>query len=103
MTASTGTAIGPVKICKTLADIAAVKEGDVLVASMTRPEYVPAIKKACAIITDEGGITCHAAIVSRELGKPCVIGTKVATRVLKDGDEVEVKANHGVVIVRKRG
>lgn len=101
LTASTGTAIGPVKICKTLADIHAVKEGEVLVASMTRPEYLPAMKKACAIVTDEGGITSHAAIVSRELGKPCVIGTKIATQVLKDGDVVEVKANHGVVILRK--
>lgn len=102
LTASTGTAIGPVKICRTLADIHAVKEGEVLVASMTRPEYLPAMKKACAIVTDEGGITSHAAIVSRELGKPCVIGTKIATQVLKDGDIVEVKANHGVVIIHKR-
>ncbi len=60
------------------------------------------IKKAAAIVTNEGGITCHAAIVSRELGIPCIIGTKIATEVLKDGDMVEVNANHGVVTVIKR-
>ena len=64
---------------------------------MTRPEFVPLLKQASAIITDEGGITSHAAIVSRELKIPCIIGTKVATKVLKDGDKVEVNANHGVV------
>ena len=72
-------------------------EGEILVAGMTRPEYVPLMKKAIAIITDEGGITCHAAIVSRELKIPCIIGTKIATKVLKDGDLVEVDANNGVV------
>jgi pyruvate,water dikinase len=64
---------------------------------MTRPDYVPAMKKAAAIVTNEGGITCHAAIVSRELGIPCIIGTKIATEVFKDGDVVEVNANHGWV------
>ncbi len=72
-------------------------EGDILVAGMTRPEYVSLMKKAAAIVTDEGGITCHAAIISRELDIPCIIGTKNATRVLKDGDIVEVDANNGVV------
>jgi pyruvate,water dikinase len=64
---------------------------------MTRPEYISAMKKAAAIVTDEGGITCHAAIVSRELKKPCIIGTKIATKVLKDGDLVEVDADKGIV------
>jgi phosphohistidine swiveling domain-containing protein len=95
--ANTGTAIGPVAICRDLASIDKVKQGDILVASMTRPEYMAAIKKAAAIVTDEGGITCHAAIVARELGIPCVIGTKVATKVFKDGDMVEVRANHGMI------
>lgn len=72
-------------------------DGEILVAGMTRPEYVPLMKKASAIITDEGGITCHAAIISRELKIPCVIGTKIATKVLNDGDLVEVDANNGVV------
>jgi phosphohistidine swiveling domain-containing protein len=78
-------------------------QGDILVTSMTRPEFVPLMKKAGAVITNEGGITCHAAIISRELGIPCVIGTKFATQILKDGDEVEVDANNGVVrIINKK-
>ena len=72
-------------------------EGEVLVASMTRIEFVPLMKKAKAIITDEGGIACHAAIVSRELGVPCVIGTKNATKILKNGDLVEVNLSDGLV------
>lgn len=74
-----------------------MKPGDVLVAGQTRPFLMPAIRKAGAIITDEGGITCHAAIVSRELNIPCIIGTKIATKVLKDGDVVEVDAEKGIV------
>ncbi len=95
--ANPGTAIGRVAICKNISQLSKVKEGNILVASMTRPEYMPALKRAAAIITDEGGITCHAAIVSRELNKPCLIGTKIATKALKDGMLVEVKANHGIV------
>lgn len=76
-----------------------MKDGAVLVAAMTRPEYVSLMRKAKAIITDEGGITSHAAVVSRELKIPCIIGTQVATRKLKDGDKVFVNADHGVVIV----
>jgi len=72
-----------------------------MVACMTKPEFVPAMKKAIAIITDEGGLTCHAAIISRELGIPCVIGTKVATKILKDGMEVEVDADKGIVKIIK--
>ncbi len=77
-------------------------EGRILVAGQTRPLLMPAIRKAEAIITDEGGLLCHAAIVSRELGIPCIIGTKIATRVLKDGDLVEVDAKKGVVKVLKK-
>ncbi|MFH1053702.1 MAG: PEP-utilizing enzyme [Candidatus Woesearchaeota archaeon] len=72
-------------------------EGEILVASMTRPEYVPLMKKAKAIITDEGGITSHAAIVSRELGIPCIIGTRIATKVLKDGDIIVINIEKGTV------
>ena len=79
-----------------------MKEGSILVAGQTRPFLMSAVRKAKAIITDEGGITCHAAIVSRELNIPCVIGTKIATKVLKDGDLVEVDANKGVVRKLKR-
>ena len=79
-----------------------LKRGEILVTSMTTPEFLPAMKKASAFITDEGGITCHAAIVAREMKKPCVIGTKVATKVLKDGDSVVVDANKGVVRIVKK-
>lgn len=66
-------------------------------SSMTRPEMITAMEKAAAIVTDEGGITCHAAVVSRELGIPRIIATKKATKVFKDGDHVEVNADEGVV------
>lgn len=101
LTASMGKARGKVKVLQTVKDIGKVEEGDILVAVMTRPDYVPAIKRAAAIVTNEGGITCHAAIISRELGIPCIIGTKIATKILKDGMEVEVNANHGWVRIIK--
>lgn len=100
-TANGGTAIGHAIVCKDIKTIDKVKEGDILVASMTRPEFIPALRKAAAIVTDEGGITCHAAIIARELGIPAVIGTKIATKILKDGMLVEVKANHGLVKIIK--
>lgn len=78
-------------------------EGDILVTGMTRPEFVPLMKKARGIVTDEGGVTSHAAIMSRELKKPCIIGTKIATQVLKDGDMVEVDAEQGVVRLLESG
>lgn len=78
------------------------KDGDILVTTMTRPDFLPLMRRAKAIVTDEGGLTCHAAIISRELKIPCVIGTKIATRVLRDGDLVEVDANKGVVKILKR-
>lgn len=71
--------------------------GDILVTGMTRPEFLPVIRKANAIITDAGGVLCHAAIIARELRKPCIIGTEIATKVLKDGDRVEVDATKGIV------
>lgn len=74
-----------------------LKKGDVLVTSMTRPEYLTLMKKAGAFVTDEGRITSHASIVAREMDKPCIIGTKIATKVLKDGQIIEVDANKGVV------
>ena len=88
---------GIAKIIHNKADFDKIKLGDILVASMTTPEMMPILKKASAFVTDEGGVTCHAAIISRELNKPCVIGTKVATKVLKDGDFVEVDANKGTI------
>ncbi len=79
-----------------------LNKSDILVTPMTRPDFVPAIKKAGAIITDEGGLLCHAVIVARELKKPCIIGTKIATKVLKDEDEVEVDAEKGIIKVLER-
>jgi phosphohistidine swiveling domain-containing protein len=92
-----GKVTGRVKIVLSEDDFNKVEEGDVLVAWMTRPEYVPVLKKVAAIITNEGGITCHAAIVARELKKPCIVDTKHATSVLKDGDMVEVDAETGKI------
>src|SRR3989338_4041892 len=97
MIACQGKVIGPVKIVQKIHDVINVSQGDVLVASMTRPEMFLAMKKAVAIVTDEGGITSHAAVVSRELRIPCIIGTKIATKVLHDGDLVEVDATKGIV------
>lgn len=100
--ASVGKATGIVKIIHSVAGVKKVKRGDILVTSMTSPKYMSAILNSSAIITDEGGLTCHAAIIARELKKPCIIGTKIATQVLKDGDLVEVDANQGIVKVLKR-
>ncbi len=97
MGASIGTATGRAKIILSPKDFRKMEHGDILVASTTRPDYVPIMKKAAAIVTNEGGITCHAAIVARELGIPCVVGAKIATKIFKDGDLVEVRANHGLV------
>jgi phosphohistidine swiveling domain-containing protein len=100
---SHGVTRGRVKVVRTMSADVQFDFGDtVLVAGMTRPEYVPLMKQSVAIVTDEGGITCHAAIVSRELGIPCIIGTKIATQVLRDGDLVEVDAERGVVRVIER-
>lgn len=92
-----GKATGAVKIIEYPADIRKMRHGNILVSTMTIAEIVPAMRLASAILTDEGGLTCHAAIISRELGIPCIIGTKIATRVLKDGDQVEVDAVKGTV------
>ncbi len=97
MIANGGSVIGRAVICKGISEFSKVQDGDILVTSMTRPEFMPILRKVAAIVTDEGGITCHAAIVARELNIPAVIGTKVATKIIKDGMMVEVKANHGLV------
>ena len=94
-----GEVTGRVKIIRKLSELNKVEEGDVLVAKMTTPDYMLAIHKAAAIVTDEGGVTCHAAIVSREFNLPCIVGTRNATQILADGDVVEVDADNGVVRV----
>ncbi len=97
MPVSPGVAVGRVKVIHDLSELDKIEEGDILVTEMTTPDYVPAMEKSAAIITDRGGATCHAAIVSRELGIPCVVGTEKATEVLKDGMIVTVDAVHGVI------
>jgi phosphoenolpyruvate synthase/pyruvate phosphate dikinase len=92
---------GRVKLINSIEDIPKMEDNDILVSFATSPNLMPAIRKAKAIITNEGGLTCHAAIVSRELRIPCIIGTKIATKVLKDGDRVEVDANKGMVKIIK--
>ena len=97
-----GVVRGIVKIVTSNNDLSKVRPGNILVSQFTRPDYLSAIKKSAAIITNDGGITCHAAITAREFNKPCVIGTKIATQVLHDGDVVEVDANRGIIKVLKR-
>lgn len=97
LTGSPGAAEGVVRIINTNKDLHKILDGDVLVAPMTRQDFVPYMRRAKAIVTDEGGITCHAAIVSRELGVPCIVGTGNATSVLRDGQKVRVDANKGKV------
>ncbi len=101
--ASVGKASGPVKIIHHPKDIDKVEKGDVLVTEMTSPDYVPAMRRAAAIVTDTGGRTSHAAIVSRELGIPCVVGTGTATHVLKTGQVVTVDGASGKVYKGKVG
>jgi phosphohistidine swiveling domain-containing protein len=100
--ASKGQVIGQVSVILGSRDFIKFKKGQILVTEMTRPEFIQIIKKSKAIITDEGGLTCHAAIVARELKIPCMVGSKIATKVLKDGDLVEVDANQGVVKIIKK-
>lgn len=102
LSASVGKVTGRVKVCKSSTEVNKVKKGDILVTIMTRPDYISGMKRAAALVTNEGGITCHAAIVARELGIPCVIGTRIATEVLKDNDLVEVDANRGIINILER-
>ncbi len=97
VTASPGLVTAPVRIVRTLEDMQAFQPGEILVTNQTTPEFVPIMRKAAAIITEQGGITSHAAVISRELGVPCIIGTKIATKVFQTGDQLEVDATNGVV------
>lgn len=97
MVGNPGRITGTVRVVHGRADFDDFRNGDVLVAPMTSVDYVPIMERAAAFVTDEGGVTSHASIVSREMNKPCIIGTKIATKVLKDGDRVEVDATKGVV------
>jgi pyruvate,water dikinase len=95
--ASPGQAVGRVRVLLDPADGAQLEAGDILVAPMTSPDWVPTIRRAGAVVTDSGGMTCHAAIVSRELRIPCVVGTRAATEKLRDGETVTVDGRRGVV------
>lgn len=100
--ASPGMAYGEAKFVADATDLGKVKDGDILVAVMTTPDMVPAMKRAGAIVTDEGGMTCHAAIVSRELGCPAVVGTRKATKLLTDGMKITVDGEKGLVFEGKK-
>jgi phosphoenolpyruvate synthase/pyruvate phosphate dikinase len=93
--------VGKVKVIYGFADMSQFKQGEVLVTEMTNPDYVPIMKMATAIITNEGGMTCHASIASRELKVPCIVGTKIATQVFRDGDMVEIDVHKGIVRLLK--
>lgn len=95
--ASPGIASGPVIIIDDIKDIGKVKEGDIMVTRMTNPDMVPAMRKVAAIVTDEGGMTCHAAIVSRELGTPAVVGTRKGTQTLTNGQVITVDGEKGLI------
>ncbi len=97
LAASPGIITGIVKVVPTIEDIAKVVTGDILVTNMTAPSWVPIMKKASGIITNEGGRTCHASIVSRELGIPCIVGTTNGTEILKDGDEITLDGYTGLI------
>ena len=97
ISASHGVGSGTVRVLTSVTEGQRLGAGDVLVTTMTRPDWLPLMRRAAAVVTDGGGVTCHAAIVSRELGIPCVVGTRSATSVLRDGDVVTVDADQGKV------
>lgn len=93
-----GAASGVVRVLTDVKDGARLQDGEVLVAQMTNPDWLPTMRRAAALVTDTGGMTCHAAIVARELGVPCIVGARTATRDLKDGTVVTVDGTHGRVL-----
>ena len=103
LAASPGSASGRVVLVQGGHDAGRVSEGDILVARMTTPDMIPALRKAGAVVTDEGGRTCHAAILSREMGMPCIVGARNATEVLSEGQLVVVDATRGVVFRGEEG
>jgi phosphohistidine swiveling domain-containing protein len=95
--ASKGKIKGKVRYLKDASELSKIEQRDILVTPMTTTDFTPILDKISGIVTDEGGLTCHAAIVSRELNIPCIIGTKIATRVFKDNDIVELDAENGII------
>jgi len=101
-TGFSGSVRGKARIIMKIEEMKDFIEGEILISYVTIPAYIPIMKKAAAFVTDEGGITCHAAIIARELKKPCVIGTKNATKIFRNGDYIEVNANKGIVKILER-
>jgi pyruvate,water dikinase len=97
MGSSPGVGSGAVKIIRDMEDLGKVQKGDVIVTRMTSPDMVVVMSRSAAIVTDEGGVTCHASIVGREMGLPVVVGTKTATKILQDGQIITVDAYHGLI------
>jgi phosphohistidine swiveling domain-containing protein len=102
MSASRGIVTGKARVLEDAQLINELEEGEILVTYMTTIEFIPGFRKAAAVVTDEGGMSCHAAIISREFGLPCVVGTQVATRVLKTGDLIEVNGDTGVIKILEK-
>ncbi|HEX2675396.1 MAG TPA: phosphoenolpyruvate synthase [Polyangiales bacterium] len=96
--AAPGRVSGAVRVLRSIDEASRLQPGEILVAPMTSPDWVPALRRAAALVTDGGGMTCHAAIVSRELQIPCIVGAREATKVLREGDIVTVDATQGVVL-----
>ena len=97
LAASKGRATGRVRVLHSRSEGDSLRDGEVLAAAITSPDWVPSVRRAAALVTDGGGMTCHAAIVSRELGVPCVVGTRNATTMLRDGELVTVAGSLGEV------
>jgi phosphohistidine swiveling domain-containing protein len=103
MPASPGVIKAKARVLEDASMVSELESGEILVTYMTTIEFIPAFRKAAAVITDEGGMSCHAAIISREFKLPCIVGTKVATRVVQTGDLLEVDANKGIVRILNKG
>lgn len=97
-----GKAEGIAKVINLKEEVWKIKKGEILVSRATNPDLIVAMQKAAAFVTDEGGITCHAAIIAREMQKPCIIGAKIATKIIKDGDLIDVDAGKGVANILKK-
>ncbi len=102
ISAMSGIVVGVAKVILQRSDFPKLKQGEIIVASMTRPEFSPILGKCSGIITNEGGVTSHAAIIARELKKPCVIGTSIATKLIHDGDTVRVNGDNGTITILKK-
>ncbi len=97
-----GKVVGVARVIRSKKQLHELQPNEILVTGMTDPDFVPYLKKAIGIITDDGGITSHSAIISRELKIPCIVGTKIATRLIKTGDMVDLRAHHGLARIMEK-